>query len=120
MDLNNLTLTQIVLGLLALTVADFVSGAGMAIVNHTFSVHVVADFISLHILGRVIPLSFLAAIGVGIPQIGLAGIPAVFAIFLAGGAAYVAETLASIATNVGQNNATPAVHANPNPTSPVA
>lgn len=123
MDLNHLTLSQLLVGLLLLTAADFVSGVGSAIAHHTFTVDEVAQFISTHVLGRVIPLAFLAAVGLGIPQLGVEGIPAVFAIFLAGGAAYVAETVSSIAQNVG--TVTPATVSrnpptNPNPTDPHA
>lgn len=105
MDLEHLTLAQIVIGLFSITVLDFISGVAGAFANHTFSVDSIAQFVATHILGRVIPLSFAAAVGIGLPVLNLPPSPAIFAVFLAGGAAYVAETLASIVKNLGSQPA---------------
>ena len=100
LDLSTLSLLQIVILLFALTALDWVAGVGGAIAHKTFSVNQVADFLASHVLSRVIPLIFAAAVGQGVPQIGLAAVPAVWALFLAGGAAYLAETVASISASL--------------------
>jgi hypothetical protein len=100
-DLNNLSLVQIVITLFAITLLDWISGVGVAIANKTFTFDRVAEFLTTHVVRRVIPLSFAAALGLGVPQLGLQPILAIWGIFLLGAAAYVAETLASIAKNLG-------------------
>lgn len=106
LDFNNLTLVQIVIALFAIASLDWVAGVGVAVKNGTFNVDYVANFLSSHILARVIPLSFAAAVGKGIPQVGLEPILAIWAIFLLGAATYVAETVSSIAKNIGARNQT--------------
>lgn len=98
-DLTNLTLTQ-VFGLLALIAAfDVVGSIGLSIVQGKFSLGAVATWIQSHVLKRVLPIFTLAVLGHGL-DIGTTNVippidPA-WALALAGLAAYVAETIASL------------------------
>lgn len=100
-DFSHLTLVQVIVTLFAIAFLDFVCAVGAAIRDHTFEPAYVGEWIGSHILSRVIPLSVAAAIGMGIARIDLQPIPAIWALFLIAAAAYVVETLASIAGSFG-------------------
>lgn len=96
LDLSNLTIQQVV-GLTILTTAiDVLGGILLAIVHGTFSLSYVAVWLQSHVVPRVFPILALAAIGNGVPAFGVPAIPFAYALALAGLAAYVLETIASL------------------------
>ncbi len=98
LDLENLTLVQVI-GLTCLvTVIDVLGGIALAAVHGTFSLAYVAVWLQSHVLPRVFPILALAVIGHGIPADGsiVPAIPFAFGLALAGLAAYVLETVASL------------------------
>ncbi len=103
-DLTDLTLTQI-FGLLAIIAAfDVIGSMGLSIVQGKFSLGAVAVWIQSHVLKRVLPIFTLAVLGHGL-DIGTTNVvppidPA-WALALAGLAAYVAETIASLRDSFG-------------------
>ena len=110
-DLSALTLLQL-LGVLLVTAAiDTLSGVFGALSAGTFSWSVVASFLQSHVLARVFPilgLGFLAQT-LGTDQAGAA----IWGVALLGLAAYVAETVASISSNLGTRSPAPVVEAPP-------
>jgi hypothetical protein len=100
-DLTHLTLLQL-LGVLLVTAAiDTLSGIFGALdaKPSTFSWGVVANFLQTHVLARVFPilgLGFLAQT-LGVDQSGAA----IWGAALLGLAAYIAETVSSVSSNVG-------------------
>jgi len=98
-DLNSLTLVQ-VFGLLALVAAfDVLGSMALAVVQGKFSLGAVAIWLQSHVLRRSFPIFALAVIGHGISAGGTEIVPAIppaFALALAGLAAYVLETVASL------------------------
>lgn len=110
-DLSQLTLLQL-LGVLLVTAAiDTLSGIFGAISNKTFSWSVVAEFLTTHVLRRVFPilgLGFLAQ-SLGTEQAGAA----IWGLALVGLAAYVAETVASVSSNLGTPSQAPVVEPPP-------
>jgi len=104
--------------LLLVAFLDFVTGTYAALADGTFALDAIAAFLRKHILGRVAPLATLLVVGYFGGQAGqvfLAGA-------IAGSAAYVAETAASVWGNIRPPKAnvtaaaTPAAIANPVPT----
>ena len=75
---------------LALTAVDFLFGVYAALKDGTFALDVVAAFLRKHLVGRVFPIGTLLLIGYysHSPEMSAAG--------LAAGAAYLAETAASV------------------------
>lgn len=83
-------------GLLIVSFLDFVTGVFAALRDGTFALDAIAAFVRKHILGRVAPIGTLLAVayfGGDTGKLFLAGA-------IAAGAAYVAETAASIWGNV--------------------
>jgi hypothetical protein len=83
-------------GLLIVAFLDFVTGTFAALRDGTFALDALAAFVRKHILGRVAPIGTLLVVGYfggDTGQLFLAGA-------IASGAAYVAETAASIWGNV--------------------
>jgi hypothetical protein len=75
-----------------LALGDFVTGTARAIRLGQFKVARVSEWVSQHLLGRVMPLAFLATLSPGNEPL--------MAIVAAGLATYTAETLASIKANL--------------------
>lgn len=75
--------------------ADFLTAVGAATRNGTFRVAHVNDWVASHLLGRVMPIAGLAALG------HFVGIDALFAIAGLALATYLAETAVSIRDNLG-------------------
>ena len=95
-DLNSLTIVQ-VFTLAALVAAiDTLGSIALSITQNKFSLGAVAIWLQSHVLKRVFPILALAVIGNGVPPLGVPSIPPAFALALAGLAAYVLETIASI------------------------
>lgn len=97
-DLNGITWSQMLLITLVVAAVDTLSGIFGAIAKGTFSLSVVADYIRTHVLQRVFPIVGLSFISQTLP--GTTG-TAVWAVCLLSLAAYVAETISSVSTNVG-------------------
>jgi hypothetical protein len=105
-------------GLLIVSFLDFATGTLAALRDGTFALDAIAAFVRKHILGRVAPIGLLLVVGYFGGQAGQ--------LFLAGaiaaGAAYVAETAASVWGNVNPPKASavevtdPATLVNPIPT----
>jgi hypothetical protein len=97
-DLTALTIAQL-LGVLLVTAAiDTLSGIFGSIQAGTFDVNVVANFLETHVLKRVFPILGLGAISQALGTSGPGA--AVWALALLGLGAYVAETVASISSNI--------------------
>ena len=106
-DLSNLTQLQLLAVLLVTAAIDTLSGIFGAIGNHTFSLSVVADFLESHVLKRVFPILGLGFLGqtLGSGQSGAA----IWASALLGLAAYVAETIVSVQSNLTAPSPAPVV-----------
>jgi hypothetical protein len=99
----------LVLALIA-SLADLAAGVIAAVVSHTFSVSKIAEFLSTHVLGRVIPIVAVAFVasalsaavgGIGAaPAVLATAVGAAWATAWAGVIAYVLETLASLGVHV--------------------
>lgn len=95
-DLTALTLLQ-VFGLLAVIVAfDVLGSIAAAIVQGKFSLGAVAIWVQSHVLRRAFPIFALAVIGHGIPSLDIPAIGPASALAVAGLAAYILETVASL------------------------
>lgn len=96
-------------GLLIVSFLDFATGAFAALRDGTFAADALAAFVRKHILGRVAPIGTMLVVGYYGGETGT--------LFLAGaiaaGAAYVAETAASIWGNVNPPSPTVVAEANP-------
>lgn len=111
-DLSHITAAQVVVVALALTAVDFVGAvlpALIASLTHTgtgLDPAVIAQFLDTHVLKRVFPIFGLLLISATLPA---PASDAVFVIAIAGLAAYLAETVASVASNLpaGAQPATP-------------
>jgi len=100
-DLSALTLTQ-VFGLLALIAAiDILGSMALAIVQGVFSLGATAVWLQSHVLKRAFPIFALAVIGHGVPTFDIPPIPFAFGLAVAGLAAYVLETVASLRDSFG-------------------
>ena len=100
-DLSQITLLQLLIITAAVAVVDTLSGIVGAVSAHTFSIDVVAQFLQTHVLQLIFPIVGLAFLsqtlgsGTGAPG------AAVWALAIGGLAAYIAETVASISSNLG-------------------
>lgn len=97
-DLSGITLLQLLLITAAVAALDTLSGIFGAISAKTFSWDVVANFLQTHVLQRVFPILGLAFLSQTLGS-GTSG-AALWGLALAGLAAYVAETVASISSNL--------------------
>lgn len=79
-----------VYGVIALTIADFLTGVFASLRDGTFSLDSVAAFLRKHVAGRVAPVASFLGLGYFADQ------PALTALGLAAAAVYLAETLASL------------------------
>ena len=104
-DLTSLTLAQ-VFALLAVVAAFDVLGTMIAaIVQGVFTLEAVARWLQTHVLARAFPIFALAVFGHGIPVLEVPAIPAAYGLALAGLAAYVLETVASIRSSLSDASA---------------
>ena len=83
-------------GLGVLAFADFLTGTFAAMKDGTFSADALAAFVRKHLLGRVFPIGTLLVVG----YFGGAAGQLILGGAIAAGAAYVAETAASILGNL--------------------
>jgi uncharacterized membrane protein YdjX (TVP38/TMEM64 family) len=97
-DLSSLTVEEVLLVALALAVVDTISGIAGALATHTLDVSRLAEWVTTHVLQRVLPIVALVAIAAALPQ--GPGADAVRATAVAALASYLAETVSSIASNV--------------------
>ena len=95
-DLTNLTLTQVIGLTVLVTAVDVIAGIALAVVHGKFSLAYVALWLQSHVVPRVTPILLLAALGHGVPAFDIPAIPPAFALAVAGLAAYVLETIASV------------------------
>jgi len=94
-DLNNLTLIQVFSTLALVAAIDVVAAIALSIVQGKFSLGAVAIWLQSHVLRRAFPIFALAVIGAGFGDF-VPAIPPAFALALAGLAAYILETVASL------------------------
>ena len=97
-DFLNSTAGQGLAAMLVVAFLDFITGAFAALRDGTFALDALAAFLRKHVWGRVAPIGTLLLVGYfggdsSIGQLFLAGA-------IAGAAAYVAETAASVWGNV--------------------
>jgi hypothetical protein len=81
--------------LLAVAFLDFALGVFAALRDGTLKLDELAAFVRSHLAGRVLPIALLLVVGYAADQVALT------AAGLAAGAAYVAETVGSIASSWG-------------------
>ncbi len=102
-DLNNFTLVQVFSTLAIIAAFDVLAAIALSIVQGKFSLGAVAIWLQSHVLRRAFPIFALAVIGTGIIVNDVAYVPAIppaFALALAGLAAYIRETVASVRDSV--------------------
>lgn len=87
-------------GVLVVAIVDFLLGVAASVRDHTFSLDEVAAVLRKHVAGRVFPIWLLLIFGY------VGNIDALTAVGLAAAAAYLAETLGSIAASWGPNRET--------------
>jgi hypothetical protein len=95
------TLTPILYGLLVAALLDTLSGIYSAIKAGTFSGQYLAEFVRAHLLQRVTPILMGLVAGVAVGGTDSPAGAALIVAAAAGGAAYLAETIASIMSNLG-------------------
>lgn len=96
LDLTNLTIQQVVGLTILTTLIDVLGGITLSIVHGVFNLSYVAVWLQSHVVPRVFPILALAAVGNGIPAFDIPAIPFAYGLALAGLAAYVLETIASL------------------------
>lgn len=106
-DLTNLTLTQVIGLTVLVTAIDVIAGVALAIVHGKFSLAFIAIWLQSHVVPRVTPILLLAALGNGIPAFDIPAIPPAFALSVAGLAAYILETIASVRDSFRPGDAPP-------------
>ena len=97
---------QLALAVLTLAFLDFVLGVAAAVRDSTFAFASVAVFVQSHLVGRVFPIWLLLFVGYLTQGVEVAGMPLILGAGVAAGAAYVAETIASINASWGPNHGT--------------
>ena len=98
-DLNNLTLVQVFSTLALVAAFDVLGSIALAVMQGKFSLGAVAVWLQSHVLRRTFPIFALAVVGHGITvgaDVFVPAIPPAFALALAGLAAYILETVASL------------------------
>ena len=102
-DLNNFTLVQVFSTLAIIAAFDVLAAIVLSVVQGKFSLGAVAIWLQSHVLRRAFPIFALAVFGHGLSAGGtefVPAIPAAFALALAGLAAYILETVASIRDSI--------------------
>lgn len=97
--LSDLTLTGVITFTLLITFVDVVGAYLLAVSQGKFDLAYVANWLTSHSLKRVFPIYALALLGSGIADAGIPPIPVLFTAAVAGVAAYLGETVKSIAVN---------------------
>lgn len=95
-DLTHLTLLQAGTVLVVTTLVDVISAYVLAVIHGNFSPGVVALWLQSHTLRRVFPIFGLAALGHGIPSLGVPEIGPLWALAIAGLGGYIVETATSV------------------------
>lgn len=97
--LSDLTLVGVVTLTLLITAVDVIGAYVLAASQGKFDLGYVANWLTSHSIKRVFPIYALALLGVGIEQAGIPAIPPLFIAATVGVAAYLGETVKSIAIN---------------------
>lgn len=79
-----------------ITFIDVIVAIALSVINRTFSLAYVAEWLVSHSAKRVTPIYALLVFGVGIPALEIPAIPALFALSVAGVVGYAGETVKSI------------------------
>ena len=98
LDLTGITWTQVLVASVIVAVVDTATGILGAIGGHTFKWSFVADFLTTHVLSRVIPISGAALLSVELG--GTPGGQALFGVALFGLGAYIIQTIPSVGQNL--------------------
>src|SRR5574337_181007 len=104
-DFTAINLTSFLVILVILAAVDTVVGIGKSLADHTFALDKVAEFLGSHVLGRILPLAAMAALGQGVVALGIPAVPAAWALAAGGLAAYFAETVGSLRDTLGSAGA---------------
>jgi len=97
-DLGNITWSQLMIAAAIVAVVDTATGIVGAIAAHDFSLSFLPDFLSSHVLSRVIPIAGAALLGQELN--GTPGGQLLFGIAEAGLAAYIIATFPSVGSNL--------------------
>ena len=98
LDLNGITWEQVLIAAMIVAIVDTATGILGAIGGHTFNSSFLADFLSTHVLSRVIPITGAALLSV---ELGNSpGGVALFGVALFGLGAYILQTLPSVGSNL--------------------
>ena len=98
LDLTGITWTQVLIAAVIVAIVDIATGILGAIGGHTFNSSFLADFLSTHVLSRVIPIAGSALLS---QELGNSpGGQALFGVALFGLGAYILQTLPSVGSNL--------------------
>jgi hypothetical protein len=98
LDLTGITWTQVLIAAMIVAIVDIATGILGAIGGHTFNSSFLADFLSTHVLSRVIPIAGSALLS---QELGnTPGGQALFGVALFGLGAYILQTLPSVGSNL--------------------
>ena len=98
LDLNGITWGQVLVASMIVAAVDTATGILGAIGGHTFRWSFVADFLTTHVLSRIIPITGAALLSVELG--GTPGGDAVFGVALFGLGAYIVQTIPSVGSNL--------------------
>ena len=98
LDLNGITWGQVLVASMIVAAVDTATGILGAIGGHTFRWSFVADFLTTHVLSRIIPITGAALLGQELN--GTPGGRLIFGGAVVGLAAYIIETLPSVSSNL--------------------
>lgn len=96
LDLSQLSLTAILTYAVLLAAIDVAWNVVLSFVHRNFSLAYVADFLTSHVLVRIVPIALLAIAGHGIPALGVPELAIATLAAAAGLAAYALETIGSL------------------------
>lgn len=102
-DLSSLTFAQFAIALFVVMIVDFLFGVVTALAHGTFSIDKLLNVVETHLLPRVFPIGATGLIAWAVPQAANAH-DVIWLSALGLLAAYMLETLASVAGNVSAGN----------------
>jgi small basic protein len=99
LDLNGIGWSQLLIAAAIVAIVDTCTGVLGAIADHTFNLQFLPDFLSSHVLNRVLPIAGAAYLG-GVVLAGTSGGQLIFGGAIAGLGAYILAVLPSVAGNL--------------------
>jgi hypothetical protein len=103
LDLTGISWSQLLIAAVVVAIIDTVTGVLGAIAGGTFSAAFLPEFLSSHVLNRVLPIAAAAYLG-GVVLAGTSGGQVIFGTALTGLGAYIIATFPSVGANLGAVN----------------